>query len=226
MQSPACRSAPGPFATLSAALMTRETLNAQIPNRVPLARSGNPRYPEPSCASSVLSGKFITGSDILIDGGWTSQQPEVLEAQVWQPLDECFAGVANEQRPGAPCFGQSRCSERYRARQPMPLRGRITDRHRSMCASNNAGEHSVRRSMDDGDEHGGYVTESHGDVVLTLDAKHNQQAVFVGNRDGGVNVSVWNGANKNDDYVSVQAVPTPLIEIVENGIKRVIGVRP
>lgn len=73
----------------------------------------------------------------------------------------------------------------------------------------------------DGDERGGYVTESHGDVFLTLDAKRSQQAVFVANRDGGANLSVWSGANRNDNYVSVQAVPNPLIEIVQNGTKRV-----
>ena len=74
----------------------------------------------------------------------------------------------------------------------------------------------------DGDERGGYVTEAHGDVFLTLDAKQSQQAVFVANRDGGANLSVWSGRNRNDNYVSVQAVPTPLIEIMQNGRKRVL----
>jgi hypothetical protein len=78
----------------------------------------------------------------------------------------------------------------------------------------------------DGDERGGYVTESHGDVFLSLDAKQYQQAVFVGNRDGGANLSVWSGANRNDNYVSVQAVPNPLIEIVQNGAKRVFTIQP
>lgn len=79
---------------------------------------------------------------------------------------------------------------------------------------------------EDGDERGGYVTESHGDVFLSLDAKQSQQAVFVGNRDGGANLSVWSGANRNDNYVSVQAVPKPLIEIKEGGTTRVFGVQP
>lgn len=73
----------------------------------------------------------------------------------------------------------------------------------------------------DGDERGGYVTEAHGDAFLTLDAKQHQQAVFVANRDGGANLSVWSGANRNDNYVSVRAVPDPLVEIVQNGRKQV-----
>jgi len=76
----------------------------------------------------------------------------------------------------------------------------------------------------DGDERGGYVTEAHGDAFLSLDAKQFQQAVFVANREGGANLSVWSGGNRNDNYVSVQAVPTPLIEIVQNGKKRVVTV--
>jgi hypothetical protein len=77
-----------------------------------------------------------------------------------------------------------------------------------------------------GDERGGYVTEARGDVFLTLDARQYQQAVFIANRDGGANLSVWSGPNKNDNYVSVQAVPHPLIEIVENGKKRVFTAQP
>jgi len=73
----------------------------------------------------------------------------------------------------------------------------------------------------DGDERGGYVTEAHGDVFLTLDAKRYQQAVFIANRDGGASLSVWSGPNRNNNYVSLQAVPTPLIEIVQNGTKQV-----
>ena len=71
----------------------------------------------------------------------------------------------------------------------------------------------------DGDERGGYVTEAHGDAFLTLDAKKAQQTVFIANRDGGANLSIWSGSNRNDNYVSVRAVPTPLIEIVQNGKK-------
>ena len=71
----------------------------------------------------------------------------------------------------------------------------------------------------DGDERGGYVTEAHGDAFLTLDAKKSQQTIFIANRDGGANLSLWSGSNRNDNYVSVRAVPTPLIEIVQNGKK-------
>jgi hypothetical protein len=71
----------------------------------------------------------------------------------------------------------------------------------------------------DGDERGGYVTEAHGDAFLTLDAKQGQQTIFIANRDGGANLSVWSGANRNDNYVSIRAVPTPLIEIVQGGKK-------
>jgi hypothetical protein len=36
---------------------------------------------------------------------------------------------------------------------------------------------------------------------------------------------VWSDSNRNDNYVSVQAVPKPLIEIKENGVKRVFSVQ-
>ena len=75
----------------------------------------------------------------------------------------------------------------------------------------------------DGDERGGYVTsDTNGDAFLTLDAKKGQQTIFVANRDGGANLAVWSGSNRNDNYVSVRAVPTPLIEIVQGG-KRVFA---
>lgn len=73
----------------------------------------------------------------------------------------------------------------------------------------------------EGEERGGYVTEAHGDAFLTLDAKGRQQTIFVANRDGGANLSLWSGNNRNDNYVSVQAVPKPLIEIKQDGKKRV-----
>ena len=73
----------------------------------------------------------------------------------------------------------------------------------------------------DGDERGGYVTEEHGDAMLTLDAKGRQQTIFIANRDGGANLSVWSGNNRNDNYVSVQAVPNPLIEIKQGANRRV-----
>lgn len=73
----------------------------------------------------------------------------------------------------------------------------------------------------EGDERGGYVTEEHGDAMLTLDAKGRQQTIFIANRDGGANLSVWSGNNRNDNYVSVQAVPNPLIEIKQGTNRRV-----
>lgn len=46
----------------------------------------------------------------------------------------------------------------------------------------------------DGDERGGYVvSDTSGDAFLTLDAKGTQQALFLANRDGGANLSVWSG---------------------------------
>jgi hypothetical protein len=73
----------------------------------------------------------------------------------------------------------------------------------------------------DGDERGGYVTsDTNGDAFLTLDAKKGQKTIFVANRDGGANLALWSGGNRNDNYVSIRAVPTPLIEIVQGG-KRV-----
>jgi len=78
-------------------------------------------------------------------------------------------------------------------------------------------------SDSDGDERGGYVTsDTNGDAFLTLDAKNGQQTIFVANRDGGANLAVWSGNNRNTNYVSVRAVPTPLIEIVQQG-KRVFS---
>ena len=70
----------------------------------------------------------------------------------------------------------------------------------------------------DGDERGGYVvSDTGGGAMLTLDAKGGQQTIFVANREGGANLSVWSGANRNDNYVSIRAVPRPMIEIVEGG---------
>lgn len=54
----------------------------------------------------------------------------------------------------------------------------------------------------DGDERGGYVTNARGDAFLTLDAKKGQQAIFIANR---------------DNYASLRAVPTPLLEMVRDG---------
>jgi hypothetical protein len=77
----------------------------------------------------------------------------------------------------------------------------------------------------EGDERGGYVTEAHGDAMLTLDAKDRQQTIFIANRDGGANLSVWSGNNRNDNYVSVQAVPNPRIEIKQGTNLRVFTAR-
>ena len=66
---------PGPFATeLNASLMTDETLNAQILARVPLGSWGDPRdIGQLALFLCSEAGRFITGSDILVDGGWTAQ---------------------------------------------------------------------------------------------------------------------------------------------------------
>jgi NAD(P)-dependent dehydrogenase (short-subunit alcohol dehydrogenase family) len=66
---------PGPFATeLNASLMTDETLNAQILSRVPLGSWGDPRdIGQLALFLCSEAGRFITGSDILVDGGWTAQ---------------------------------------------------------------------------------------------------------------------------------------------------------
>jgi hypothetical protein len=69
----------------------------------------------------------------------------------------------------------------------------------------------------DGDERGSLVTNATGDAFMTLDAKKGQQTVFVANRNGGANLALWSGGNRNDNYVSLRAVPTPLIEIVQGG---------
>ena len=76
----------------------------------------------------------------------------------------------------------------------------------------------------DGDERGGYVTNQNGDAFLSLDAKAFQQTLFIANRNGGANMSVWNGPNRNDNYVSVQAVPKPLIEIRQDGKTRLFAI--
>lgn len=76
----------------------------------------------------------------------------------------------------------------------------------------------------DGDERGGYVTNQNGDAFLSLDAKDNQQTLFIANKNGGANMSVWSGPNRDNNYVSVQAAPNPLIEIAQNGRKRIIAI--
>lgn len=76
----------------------------------------------------------------------------------------------------------------------------------------------------DGDERGGYVTNQNGDAFLSLDAKSFQQTLFIANRNGGANMSVWSGPNRNNNYVSVQAVPKPLIELRQDGKTQVFAI--
>lgn len=66
---------PGPFATeLNAPLMNDLELNAQILSKVPLGRWGYP-HDIGKLARFLCSedAGYITGTDILIDGGWTAQ---------------------------------------------------------------------------------------------------------------------------------------------------------
>jgi len=66
---------PGPFATeLNATLMNNVDLSRQILSRVPLGKWGDVR--DIAKLTRFLCsphGSFITGTDILIDGGWTAQ---------------------------------------------------------------------------------------------------------------------------------------------------------
>lgn len=66
---------PGPFATEMAAPLQRDpALNAQILSKVPLAQWGDPKdigkLVRFLCSEDA---GYITGTDILIDGGWTAQ---------------------------------------------------------------------------------------------------------------------------------------------------------
>ncbi len=66
---------PGPFATeMNTALMQDPKVNAEFISRIPLARWG--RVEEIGALALFLCSEaagFITGADILIDGGWTAQ---------------------------------------------------------------------------------------------------------------------------------------------------------
>jgi NAD(P)-dependent dehydrogenase (short-subunit alcohol dehydrogenase family) len=66
---------PGPFATeMAAPLMSDTALNAQILAKVPLGRWGDPK--DIGKLTQFLCSEdagYITGTDILIDGGWTAQ---------------------------------------------------------------------------------------------------------------------------------------------------------
>jgi len=66
---------PGPFATeLNTNLQSDPALNSQILSKVPLGRWGNPddvgKLVRFLCSEHA---SYITGTDILIDGGWTAQ---------------------------------------------------------------------------------------------------------------------------------------------------------
>ena len=68
---------PGPFATeLNAALIRNPELNQQFLSKIPAGRWG--RVEEVGQLALYLCSEaagFITGTDILIDGGWTAQEP-------------------------------------------------------------------------------------------------------------------------------------------------------
>ena len=66
---------PGAFATeLNTTLMSDPALNAQIVSKIPLGRWGDPedigKLARFLCSEEA---SYITGTDILIDGGWTAQ---------------------------------------------------------------------------------------------------------------------------------------------------------
>lgn len=66
---------PGPFATeMNTPLMADPQVNSQFTARIPLGRWGDPE--EIGKLAAYLCSEhagFITGTDILIDGGWTAQ---------------------------------------------------------------------------------------------------------------------------------------------------------
>ena len=66
---------PGPFATeLNTALMENPEINQQFVSKIPLGRWG--KVEEVGQLALYLCSEdagFITGTDILIDGGWCAQ---------------------------------------------------------------------------------------------------------------------------------------------------------
>jgi NAD(P)-dependent dehydrogenase (short-subunit alcohol dehydrogenase family) len=66
---------PGPFATeMNTALIQNPEMNQQFVSRIPAGRWGNPgEVGQLACYLCSPESGFITGTDILIDGGWTAQ---------------------------------------------------------------------------------------------------------------------------------------------------------
>jgi len=66
---------PGPFATeMNTPLLQNPELNRQFLSRIPLGRWGNPKdIGQLAVYLCSEDAGFITGTDILIDGGWTAQ---------------------------------------------------------------------------------------------------------------------------------------------------------
>lgn len=66
---------PGPFATeMNTPLMEDEELNRRFVSKIPVGRWGNPdEVGELVRYLCLPEAGFITGTDILIDGGWTAQ---------------------------------------------------------------------------------------------------------------------------------------------------------
>ena len=66
---------PGPFATeMNTALMQDPKINADFISKIPVGRWG--KVEEVGALALFLCSEaagFITGADILIDGGWTAQ---------------------------------------------------------------------------------------------------------------------------------------------------------
>jgi NAD(P)-dependent dehydrogenase (short-subunit alcohol dehydrogenase family) len=66
---------PGPFATeMNAKWIQDPDINQQFVSRIPIGRWGNPEeIGRIACYLCSPDAVFVTGTDILIDGGWTAQ---------------------------------------------------------------------------------------------------------------------------------------------------------